>query len=97
VPHAFLNLTDEPGEIIVVHTPGGGHRFYQEFGPASRSGTMDRAALAAIFERHDMALLGPSAGWLDQPAVTAPLDRSAAKGGDLKDCKGADCPAAPHL
>src|SRR6185437_10364058 len=24
VPHAFLNLTDEPGEIIVVYTPGGG-------------------------------------------------------------------------
>ncbi len=23
VPHAFLNLTDEPGEIIVVYTPGG--------------------------------------------------------------------------
>jgi quercetin dioxygenase-like cupin family protein len=59
VPHAFLNLTDEEGEIIVVYTPGGGHRFYQEFGPASRSGTADRAALAAIFERHDMTLLGP--------------------------------------
>ena len=59
MPHAFLNLTDEPGEIIVVYTPGGGHRFYQEFGPASRNGTSDRAALAAIFERHDMSLLGP--------------------------------------
>ena len=23
VPHAFLNLTDEPGEIVVVYTPGG--------------------------------------------------------------------------
>lgn len=59
VPHAFLNLTDQEGEIIVVYTPGGGHRFYQEFGPASRSGITDRAALAAIFERHDMTLLGP--------------------------------------
>ena len=59
VPHAFLNLTDEAGEMIMVYTPGGGHRFYQEFGPASRSGTTDRAALAEIFERHDMTLLGP--------------------------------------
>src|SRR5689334_10872993 len=24
VPHAFLNLTDKQGEIIVVYTPGGG-------------------------------------------------------------------------
>src|SRR5208282_4397718 len=38
VPHAFLNLTDTPGEIIVVYTPGGGHRFYEELGPATRNG-----------------------------------------------------------
>src|SRR6187431_339091 len=30
IPHAFVNLTDEIGEIIVVYTPGGGQRFYQE-------------------------------------------------------------------
>ena len=58
-PHAFLNLTDEPGEIIVVYTPGGGHHFYEELGPATRNGTPDRAAVAAIFEKHDMSLLGP--------------------------------------
>ena len=34
-------------------------RFYQEFGPASRTGTADREAMAAIFAKHDMALLGP--------------------------------------
>lgn len=59
VPHAFLNLTDAPGEIIVVYTPGGGHRFYEELGPAARNGTPDRAAIAAIFEKHGMSLLGP--------------------------------------
>src|SRR5262245_9387336 len=32
LPHAFLNLTDEPGEIIVTYTPGGGHQFYAELG-----------------------------------------------------------------
>lgn len=58
LPHAFLNLTDDEGEIIVVYTPGGGHRFYQEFGPAARSGA-DRETLAAIFTKHDMTLLGP--------------------------------------
>lgn len=58
LPHAFLNLTDDEGEVIVVYTPGGGHRFYEELGPAARSGA-DRETLAAIFARHDMTLLGP--------------------------------------
>lgn len=59
IPHAFLNLTDEPGEIVVVYTPGGGHKFYEELGPISRSAHPDRAAIAALFEKYDMALLGP--------------------------------------
>jgi quercetin dioxygenase-like cupin family protein len=59
VPHAFLNLTDEPAQIVVVYTPGGGHRFYEELGPLTRNGTPDRATVAACFERHDMTLLGP--------------------------------------
>jgi quercetin dioxygenase-like cupin family protein len=59
VPHAFLNLTDEQGEIVVVYTPGGGHKFYEELGPATRSGTPDRETVAAIFEKHHMTLLGP--------------------------------------
>jgi quercetin dioxygenase-like cupin family protein len=58
-PHAFLNLTDEPAELIVVYTPGGGHRFYEELGPATRAANPDRAEIAAIFERHGMSLLGP--------------------------------------
>ena len=59
IPHAFLNLTDQPAEIIVVYTPGGGHKFYEDLGPATRNGTPDRAVVAAIFEKHDMTLLGP--------------------------------------
>ena len=58
VPHAFLNLTDEPGEIIVVYTPGGGHKFYEELGPLSRSGTASRQEIAAVFEKYGMTLLG---------------------------------------
>jgi quercetin dioxygenase-like cupin family protein len=59
VPHAFLNLTDEPAEIIVVYTPGGGHKFFEEFGPLSRSGPPDPKVLASLFEKHNMTLLGP--------------------------------------
>ena len=58
-PHAFLNLTDEPGEIVVVYTPGGGHKFYEELGPISRDAHPDRQVIAAVFEKHDMTLLGP--------------------------------------
>src|ERR1700747_589893 len=59
VPHAFLNLTDDPGEIIVVYTPGGGHTFYEELGPLTRNGSPDRATVAAVFEKYGMTLLGP--------------------------------------
>ena len=59
LPHAFLNLTDEPGEVIVVYTPGGGHKFYEELGPLTRNGDPDRATVAAVFEKYGMTLLGP--------------------------------------
>jgi quercetin dioxygenase-like cupin family protein len=59
LPHAFLNLTDEPAEIVVVYVPGGGHKFYEELGPATRTANPDREEIAAIFERHGMTLLGP--------------------------------------
>ena len=59
VPHAFLNLTDEPGEIVVVYAPGGGHKFYEELGPISRGEHPDREVIAALFEKYDMTLLGP--------------------------------------
>jgi quercetin dioxygenase-like cupin family protein len=59
VPHAFRNLTGEPAQIVVVYTPGGGHRFYEELGPLTRNGAPDPATVAACFERHEMTLLGP--------------------------------------
>jgi len=59
VPHTFLNVTEAPGEIVVVYTPGGGHRFYEELGPLTRTGTPDRATVAALFAKYDMTLLGP--------------------------------------
>lgn len=58
VPHAFLNLTDEPGEVIIVYVPGGGHHFYAEMGPLARAENPDRAAIAACFTKHGMTLLG---------------------------------------
>lgn len=59
IPHAFLNLTDQPAELIVVYTPGGCQKFYEELGPATRTEAPDRHEIGAIFERHGMSLLGP--------------------------------------
>lgn len=59
IPHQFLNLTGEAAELIVTFTPGGGHKFFEELGPATRTGMPDKAVVAAIFEKHDMTLLGP--------------------------------------
>ena len=59
MPHAFLNLTGEPAQIVVVYTPGGGHRFYEELGPLTRNGNPDRETVAAVFAKHGMTLLGP--------------------------------------
>lgn len=59
VPHAFLNLTDDPGEVIVVYTPGGGHKFYEELGPLTRDGSPDPKVVAQLFEKYNMTLLGP--------------------------------------
>lgn len=59
VPHTFVNVTDEPGEIIVVYTPRGGHKFYEEFGPISRNGARDPKVIAQLFTKYDMTLLGP--------------------------------------
>ena len=58
LPHAFLNLTDQSAELIIVFAPGGGHTFFEELGPATRTANPDRAAIATIFERHGMTLLG---------------------------------------
>jgi quercetin 2,3-dioxygenase len=58
LPHAFLNLTDEPAELIITFTPGGGYKFFEELAPATRTARPDRDEVAAIFERHDMTLLG---------------------------------------
>jgi quercetin dioxygenase-like cupin family protein len=59
VPHAFLNLTDEPGEVIVLFVPGGGDRFFADLAPVARAEKPDRAAIAEVFAKHDMTLLGP--------------------------------------
>ena len=63
-PEAFPRLDrwlDAEGRDfdVLVYTPGGGHKFYEEFGPIARSGPPDPTVLAPLFAKYDMALLGP--------------------------------------
>ena len=60
-PHAFVNISDEPGELIAVFTPGGTDKFFEEFGPMmnSDSGPPEQEEIAALMEKHGMTLLGP--------------------------------------
>jgi len=59
IPHAFINLTDADAEIIVVYTPGGGHKFFEELGPLMHNGSPEKMVVAQLFEKYEMTLLGP--------------------------------------
>ena len=59
VAHAFKNISSEPGQLIMVYTPGGGDKFFEEFGPIARSGKPDPKVMGPILEKHNMTLLGP--------------------------------------
>jgi len=60
-PHAFINLSDEPGQFIAVFTPGGTNKFFEEFGPMMNAdgGPPEQEVIAALLEKHGMTLLGP--------------------------------------
>ena len=59
-PHAFVNISSEPGEFIAVFTPGGTDKFFAEFGPMMISGgPPNQEKIAALMEKHGMTLLGP--------------------------------------
>ena len=49
---------DEQREVPEI-TPGGAHKFFEELAPVARAANPDRAAIAAVFEKHDLTLLGP--------------------------------------
>ena len=58
-PHAFLNISSEPAELIAVYTPGGGEQFFVEYGPLIESGEPDQETVVALMEKHGITLLGP--------------------------------------
>jgi len=60
VRHAFLNVSDQPGECVITFSPGGTDKFFEEFAPVVRAEhTPDPAKIAQIFAKHGWELVGP--------------------------------------
>lgn len=67
VPHAFQNVGDTKGRLLVVTTPSGVERFFDQFAD-SPPGPVDPDRLSAIGEANWINFVGPPLG------VSDPLD-----------------------
>ncbi|NEA34336.1 cupin domain-containing protein [Streptomyces sp. SID13031] len=67
VPHAFQNVGDTPGRLLVVSTPSGLERFFDQFAEAL-PGPVAPDLLAAVGHANWVEFVGPPVG------VTDPLD-----------------------
>ena len=60
VRHAFLNVSDEPGECVITFSPGGTDKFFEEFAPVVHAQhPPDPTTIAPIFAKHGWELVGP--------------------------------------
>jgi len=60
VRHAFLNVSEEPGECVITFSPGGTDKFFEEFAPAVHAQHQpDPTTIAPIFAKHGCELVGP--------------------------------------
>ena len=58
VPHAFQNIGNAPGRLLVVTAPGGVERVFAQFG-ARPPGPGDLADIAAAGHAHGIEIVGP--------------------------------------
>jgi mannose-6-phosphate isomerase-like protein (cupin superfamily) len=63
VPHCFQNVGDTPGRLLIVTTPSGLERFFEEAARLPRP--VDPDALAAIGHANWVEFVGPPAGISD--------------------------------
>ena len=74
-PHAFQNVGETPGRLLVITTPSGLERFFEEFaalrpGPAGPDEAAEAAALAAVGHANWIEFTGPpDRGLRPAPAV----------------------------
>lgn len=57
-PHCFQNLGDTPGRMLIVYTPSGMERFFEQYA-SLLPGPVDPQKVTAVAEANWMELLGP--------------------------------------
>jgi quercetin dioxygenase-like cupin family protein len=57
VPHNFQNIGDAPGRLLIVTSPSGVERFFEQF--AALPGPVDAEALAAVGHANWIEFIGP--------------------------------------
>lgn len=65
VPHCFQNIGQEPGRLLVVTTPSGLERFFQDFAAKSSGRLAAPEMLAEIGLAHGVEFVGPPVGVSD--------------------------------
>jgi quercetin dioxygenase-like cupin family protein len=63
-PHAFQNIGDTPGRLLVIITPSGSERFFEEFA-ALLPGPVSPEALTALGHASWVKFIGPPVGVSD--------------------------------
>ena len=63
-PHAFQNIGETPGRLLVITTPSGLERFFEEFA-ALLSGSANPEALSAVGHANGIEFTGPPVGISD--------------------------------
>jgi mannose-6-phosphate isomerase-like protein (cupin superfamily) len=58
VPHGFQNVGDEPGKLLIITTPSGLERFFEDF-DALLPGRLDPDALATVGAASGITFVGP--------------------------------------
>jgi mannose-6-phosphate isomerase-like protein (cupin superfamily) len=64
MPHAFQNVGDTPGRLLVITTPSGLERFFEKFAEYS-PGPVDPETLAAVGHANWVEFAGPPIGISD--------------------------------
>lgn len=58
-PHCFQNVGDTPGRLLVISTPSGMERFFEEFAAQLRPGPVNPDLLAAVGHANGIEFIGP--------------------------------------
>jgi mannose-6-phosphate isomerase-like protein (cupin superfamily) len=62
VPHTFRNVGPSPSKVLVVISPGGFTRFFEEIDGKARSGPLSKEEATKIAERYGLTILPPPGG-----------------------------------